>query len=483
MIQALSGNTTCPESWSASDRTCPATLSRTFPAEVQHSRTICGLRRANRREQGLQGAVRLLSDLLQRGRRPALARAGRQLAAADSRASADPASGFSGRCGQVRRDGGVGSADHAVVLREPVDGGARSVGARQAGAGQRQVRRAEGPVHPQQRRAVLREVRRSSPRRCSAIEQQSLAQREPRPQRPAVLPRALRLAGDRAEVSRDARAALEEHAGPSPAAGLARSTTQDCPPAGCVARFRRPGQRIEPRAAAEPAPSTAALRLRRSARQRHHRAPHQRGRGGHRDGRRSASADGRRFIRCSRRSGMATPSATKCSASSACCGGRLRVGHLRRDGRLAARTADPRLSRARRCQPSRQSAAAPFFDRIQGVANGLRPSRPDGAHLPQHHAAGVFRRRASHARAPVLPRPARAAGLRRPLRSRAGRLGVQPPGSRSARFSAHRRAPGRARLLAPRSRAELASSPTSSTTTGPTSCSSAGSSPTRRSKI
>ena len=57
---------------------------------------------------------------------------------------------------QVRRDGGRRAADHAVVLREPVDGGARGVGARPAGARQREVRRAEGTVHPQQRRAVLR---------------------------------------------------------------------------------------------------------------------------------------------------------------------------------------------------------------------------------------------------------------------------------------------------------------------------------------
>ena len=51
----------------------------------------------------------------------------------------DPPSRLPARPGQVRRDGGRRSADHAVLLREPVDGGARGVGARQAGAGQRPV--------------------------------------------------------------------------------------------------------------------------------------------------------------------------------------------------------------------------------------------------------------------------------------------------------------------------------------------------------
>ena len=96
----------------------------------------------------------------------------RQLAAADSRASADPPSRLPRRRRQVRRDGGRRRADHAVVLREPVDGGARSVGARPAGARQRQVRRAEGPVHSQQRRSLLRDaagVHRNAARRSSRI--------------------------------------------------------------------------------------------------------------------------------------------------------------------------------------------------------------------------------------------------------------------------------------------------------------------------
>ena len=120
----------------------------------------------------------------------ALARPDRQLAAADSRASAHPPSRLPRRRRQVRRDGGRGSADHAVVLREPVDGGARSVGARTAGAGQRQMRRAEGPVHPQQRRALLRDVSASSSRRCA---------------------RSSRTAGSAATLGRNGRQFFREH--------------------------------------------------------------------------------------------------------------------------------------------------------------------------------------------------------------------------------------------------------------------------------
>ena len=46
------------------------------------------------------------------------------------------------------------------VLRKFVDGGARSVGAGATSAGQRPVRRAQGTVHTEQRRALLRELRR-----------------------------------------------------------------------------------------------------------------------------------------------------------------------------------------------------------------------------------------------------------------------------------------------------------------------------------
>ena len=79
-----------------------------------------------------------------------------------------------------------------------------------------------------------------------------------------------------------------------------------------------------------------------------------------------------------------------------------------------SRALDSRLSRAGRRQPSGQPAAPPLLDRIEGVADRLRAARSDGAHLSQHHAARVLRRRAPDARAAVLSRPAGAARVRRP---------------------------------------------------------------------
>ena len=141
---------------------------RTLPPEVQHPRAVRGLRRPHRREQGLQGAVRVL-----RGLSAAMPHGKLSLVLIGNSLLPIPKHprirhlGFLDDARQVRRDGRRRAADHAVVLREPVDGGARSVGARPAGARQRQVRRAEGPVHPQQRRPVLRELRASSSRRCA----------------------------------------------------------------------------------------------------------------------------------------------------------------------------------------------------------------------------------------------------------------------------------------------------------------------------
>ena len=95
-----------------------------------------------------------------------------------SRAPADPPSRVPRRRAEVRRDGGGRTAGHAVVLREPLDGRARGLGDRQAGARQRQMRRAEGPGDPQQRGALLRElrrVRRNAP--CHHVERGAAAAR------------------------------------------------------------------------------------------------------------------------------------------------------------------------------------------------------------------------------------------------------------------------------------------------------------------
>ena len=168
MIQAVAGNETCPASSSASARTC---RSNPQPARFRQKYNIRGpfavyVGRIDENK-GCKELFEFFQGYLQDPHGQAVARADRQLAAADSRASADPPSRLPRRRRQVRRDGGRRAADHAVVLREPVDGGARGVGARPAGARQRQVRRAEGPVHPQQRRAVLRERSASSSKRCA----------------------------------------------------------------------------------------------------------------------------------------------------------------------------------------------------------------------------------------------------------------------------------------------------------------------------
>src|SRR5262249_43466115 len=64
--------------------------------------------------------------------------------------------------------------------------------------------RPQGTVHPQQRGPVLRELR--GVRRGALLARvERPAQRAPRPQRPRVLPPALHMARDRAEVSGDVR--------------------------------------------------------------------------------------------------------------------------------------------------------------------------------------------------------------------------------------------------------------------------------------
>ena len=130
---------------------------------------------------------------------------------------------------------------------------------------------------------------------------------------------------------------------------------------------------------------------------------------------------------------------------------RLRVRDLRRDRGSAARGPDHRLPRHGRRSRARRPADPPFLDRIARVADRLRAARADGARLPQHHAAGVFRRRPQGAGQALLPRTPRADGVHRPLRPRARRLRIQPPGARARSAS---RAPACCR-----------SSPTSRTST------------------
>ena len=149
---------------------------------------------------------------------------------------------------------------------------------------------------------------------------------------------------------------------------------------------------------------------------------------------------------------------------------RLRVRDLRRDRRLPSRAADRATIASWSTSAIRDNLLLHHFSLgSKASRTAFALPRSDGAHLPQHHAAGVLRRRAPDARAPVLSRPARAAGVRRSLRSGDGRLGVQPAGSRGARLSADRGAAGRSRLLASRSRRRTGWSRATSTTTGRTS--------------
>ena len=92
--------------------------------------------------------------------------AGRQRGDADPETSAHPPSRLPQRRGQVRRAGRLGPADHAVVLREPVDGGARSLGARPSGAGQRPLRRAARASASAATPGSITSATRSSSRRC-----------------------------------------------------------------------------------------------------------------------------------------------------------------------------------------------------------------------------------------------------------------------------------------------------------------------------
>ena len=196
--------------------------------------------------------------------------ADRQVDPAHSRRPAHPPSRVPPRRGQVRRHGGRRGADHAVLLREPVDGGAGGVGARQTRAGQRPMRRAQGPVPSQQRRPVLRELRGV----CRDAVRHHVGpglQRHARAQRPDVLPHALRVAGHRAEVPRDVRPARAGAArAPAGARAAARVLRAPTPHAAARPTTCWPRSRPEP-CGHEPArrpPGAGHARLRRRHRPR-----------------------------------------------------------------------------------------------------------------------------------------------------------------------------------------------------------------------
>ena len=317
----------------------------------------------------------------------------------------------------------VGPADHAVVLREPVDGGARSLGARAAGARQRPLRRAQGPVHPQQRRPLLRAATRSSPRRstrwsrtvrCTPGSGQNGREYFRRHYAwPVIERKYLDMLAAAAEAPPAPRAALE----PLPGWFARRKAT-----------IRRRARRCWQ--ASRPGPWRRQPRRRVTARRRRaaprvHQVLATLGYG---------DAIGHEVLGIQR----------------ALRARRLRVGHLRRDRRSAARGPDARLSGPGRRGDAGRRPDPSLLDRLARLAHRLRAAGPHGARLPQHHAARILHRRAQGSGEALLPRPPRAHRLHRALRSRARRFGVQPAGARGARLPRHRRPAGGPRLHAPR---------------------------------
>ena len=130
------------------------------PEEVRRQAAVRDLHRPHRREQGLRGAVLALRAVhVSCTRTASISCSIGTECAADPETPANQAPRLPVGRGQVRRAGGRRRADHAVDVREPVDGRARGVGARQAGARQRPLRRAARPGRPKQRRSLLRDVR------------------------------------------------------------------------------------------------------------------------------------------------------------------------------------------------------------------------------------------------------------------------------------------------------------------------------------
>ena len=552
---------------------------RALPPQVRRLGPVRDLRRAHRREQGLRRAVRLLRQLPAAPRPAALADPRRHVDPADSGASAHPASRLHLRPRQVRRHRRLGGADHAVALREPVDGGARGVGPGPAGAGQRPLRRAARPDHPQPRRALLRRLRRVR-RGAVHADVEPAAAPGVRRERPPLLRAPLRVAGDPAQVRGHARRSCRgptprrprstrcpagwragggrwrrrrrsstasprarwpttsrrrprtrTSRGHRPAARPVRRRVRRRSPAGRPSAAGRTAAAGGPRAIVRIAGSPAGRAAPASRARRPAAAPAERRANGgrHAGADRARTAAGRRargiartaaggrtgrVVNGGRRGGTDDrPGARRLDGCRRARGGRasrpsgagdarlrrrhrprgarhpegaarrrLPLGHLRRDRRLAARGPDPRLSRPDRRGDARDRPHPPLLDRIARLARRLRAAGADDPRLPQHHAAGVLRRRASAAGGAVLPRSPRARRLRLALRAGARRLRVQPAGTGRARLPADRRPAGRPELRSPRRGARSHDGRRPSTTAGPTCCSSAGSSRTRRSR-
>ena len=143
-------------------------------------------------------------------------------------ASADPASRLRVGSGQVRRDGRGGGSGDAVVFRESVDGGARSVGAGQAGARERDAATSSSGSASAATRGCITKMpaisrgARSPARRRGTGDSAGT-------QRTRVFRAPLQLAGHRAEVSRHVRTARVD-AVPAVHGTAARLVCQTAPP-------------------------------------------------------------------------------------------------------------------------------------------------------------------------------------------------------------------------------------------------------------
>ena len=161
MIQAVSGNQRRSRvSSSASGRKCRTDAAAgAISAEVRHRRAIRDLRRPNRREQGLQGAVRVFRRISARRLRHSCRSC--WSASRCCRFPQHPRIRHLGFLDDADKFDAMAAADMLIV---PSYFESLSMVALEAWALGRpvvangQLRRPEGPVHPQQRRAVLREL-------------------------------------------------------------------------------------------------------------------------------------------------------------------------------------------------------------------------------------------------------------------------------------------------------------------------------------
>ena len=312
-------------------------------------------------------------------------------------------------------------------LREPVDGRARGLGARPAGARQRPVRRAARGNASAATPGCTTRVTRSSSETLYSLESTGPLHAPARTERPRVLHASLHVAGDRAEVPGHvpAAGARRRRGAARPAARLVRAAA-----ARAAAGDRGPRSHTGRRRHARPRGEAGQIGM--TVRPRVHQVLATLGYG---------DAIGHEVL------------------------GMQRV--LRGAGyesEIIVETADPparglhdRLSRNGR-RRSRQTTSSSTIFRIGSRASRTAFALPGRMVLvyhnitPPQYFVGVHRelvKQCFHGRRELT-------AVHRPIGPRARRLRIQPPGARGARIPADRRAAGRSRLQPPRRRAEPA---------------------------